>query len=209
MILRGDHGLHRLTVGKGQHCDLRPCHALLNHHRAPRSAEPAALHHVPDSLFCLLHSGGDNHALSQRKTVCLDYDRSALCVDVVQRLRLVGKGAVFCGGDVILCHQLLGKRLGCLDDCGVFPGAEGTKPCGLHGIHHAQCERVVRGDDDEINGVLPCPDDHGLHVRGGNIHALRQLRNSGVSGGAVQGTHLGGLRQLPADGVLPSAAAYN
>src|SRR5699024_9410789 len=127
---------------------------------------------------------------------------------VGQGLVQLGEGGIGGGGDVVLGHQLLGEGLAGLNDGGVGPGAEGGNARLLQSVHHAHGQGVVWGHHDEIHVVFLGPSYHAGHVGGLDIHAGGHLGDAAVAGGAEQLSDLGGLGQLPADGVLPAAAAH-
>ena len=202
VVLAGGHGGHVLPVGKSQHGDLRPGHALFDDHGGAGFAELFVLHHLPDSGFGLIHGGGHHHALPQSQPVRLHHDGRALLLNVGQGLVQVGEGLVLGGGDVVLFHQLLGEGLAGLDDGGAGPGAESGYARFLQGVHHAQGQGVVGGHHHEIHGVFLGPPHHADHVGGLYVHTLSELGDARVAGGAVQLGDLVGLLQFPTNGMF-------
>ena len=209
VVLAGGHGAHMFAVGKGQHCHLRPGHALLNDHGGAGFAELLVRHHLPGGGLGLVHGGGHHHPLAQGQPVRLDHDGRALFLNIGQRLVQFGKGFIPGGRDVVFLHQFLGKRLAGLDDGGVGPGAEGGYARPLQGVHHPQGQGVVRGHHHKVHGVVLRPLHHAVHVGGLHIHALGGLGNAPVARGAEQFGDLGRLLQFPADGVFPAARPNN
>ena len=207
MILRGGHGGDVFPVGKAQHGHFRPHHALFDDHGQTGGAELAAFHHVPHGLLGLLDGLRHRDALAQSQTVCLDHDGRTLLVDVGQSFRLVGEGLVLGGGDVVLGHQLLRKGFAGLDDGGVLVGAEGLDAGGLHGVHHAQSQGIIRRHHDQIHGVLFRPLHHGVQIGGSDGHTGGDGADAGVAGCAEQFGDFGALFQCPTDGVFTAAAA--
>ena len=198
-----------LPVAEGQHRHLGTDHTLLNDHRGARFPKFFVLHHLPGGLLRLLHGGGDHNPLAQSQAVGLDHNGRALLPDVGQSPVQVGEGLIFCGGDVVFFHQLFGKGLAGLDDGGVGPGAEGGDARRLQGVHHPQSQGVVRSHHDKVHGVLLGPLHHPVHVGGLDGDTLGHLGDAPVARGAVELRYLGALGQLPADGVLPAASAYD
>ena len=73
--------------------------------------------------------------------------------------------------------------------------------------HHAEAQRVVRRDDDEIHLVLRRPADDAVHVRRLERQAGRNLRDAAVAGRGVQRRHFRVFLDFQRDGVFASAAA--
>ena len=198
-----------LSIAEGQHGDLGAGHALLDDDLGPSLAKAVIAHHGADGILGLLHGLGHNDTLAQSQTVSLDHDRGALSFHIGQSGVHVGKGLIFGGGDVVLLHQVLGEDLAGLNDGGVRGGAEGRDTRRLHGVHHAQSQGIIGGYHHKIHGVALGPLHHAVHVGGGDGNALGDGFNAAVAGGAVEPGDMGALGQLPADGVLPPASAYD
>ena len=133
----------------------------------------------------------------------------ALGLDIGQGGLQLCKGLILCSWDVVFLHQTLGEALAGLDDGGVGSGAEGGDARCLQGVHHAQGQGVVGGHHDKVHGVFLGPLYHPVHIGGLDGHAGGHLGDAAVAGGAVELGYLGALGQLPADGVLTAATAYN
>lgn len=196
-----------LAVGKAEHRHLGAGHALLDDHLGSGGTEFPVRHHALDGLLGLLHGLGYHHALPQGQAVGLDDDGGTLPADVFQRGLKGRKGVVLRGGNVIFCHQALGENLAGLNDRRVFSGAEGGDAPRLHGVHHAQGQRVIRGDHDEINLMLRRPIHHGRYIGGLNGDALGQGGDTAVARGTEEGFDLRAFGQGPDEGVLAAAAA--
>ena len=156
-----------------------------------------------------VYHAAESAGLAERKTVCLDDDRRAHLLDVGNRLVAVLKDRILRRRDVVLCHQLLGKRLGALDDCGVLVRTECAESCLLQRINHAECERIVRRYNDQIRVVLLGERNHTVDVGRLDVDAFRSRSDAAVARCAPDLIYLRALCERHADGVLTSAAANN
>ena len=110
---------------------------------------------------------------------------------------------------MVFFHKLLGIGFAGLDNGRRLVRPKGADSRRLHGVHHAQGQRVVRRYYHKINGLFFSKCHHGLDIRRGNIHAFCQLRNSAVSRRAVNFLRPGILGDFPNQRMLAAAAANN
>ena len=209
MVHGGHHGSNGFAVGKAQNGDLGPLHELLDDDARTGAAECTAVDRVLDRLNGFFLGHGDRNTLAERKTIRLDNDRRAVLPDVLDRVRRVLKNSVACGRDIVFLHQILGKGLAALDDGSVLARTEGADACGLERVHHAERERIIRRDHNEIRLVLLRERDHAVDVGRFDGNALRLSGDAAVARGAPDMVSLGALLQCMDDGVLTAAAADN
>ena len=104
-------------------------------------------------------------------------------------------------------HEVLGKGLGALNHGCILARAKGADTSCLERINHAECQRVIGCNHNQIGLVCLGKSNYAVNVSGLDVHALCNLRNTAVAGCAPDFIYLGALRERHADGVLTSAAA--
>ena len=209
VILRRRHGLEVLAVNERKNRDLGAGEELLDDHAGTGAAEGTAVDCVLDCLDGFFLGHGDGHALAECKAIRLDNDRRAVLLDVLNRVRRVLKNGIACGRDIVFLHQILGKGLAALDDGSVLARTEGADACGLERVNHAECERIIRRDHDEVGLVLLGESHYAVDVGRLDGNALRLSGNAAVARGTPDVVHLGAFLQCMDDGVLTAAAADN
>ena len=166
-----------------------------------------ALHHIPDSLLCLLPALGDDDAFAQSQAVCLDDRGNGSRVQVSKGRIHIPEHLVAGRGDMVFFHQFLGEHLAAFQNGRIGPGAEAGNALGLQSVHGPQHQGVVRSH----HGVIYFMDHGEVHdsrnVLGPDVHTLRFFLHSGVSGQGKNCLHIGIFPQGTDDGVFPSAAA--
>ena len=200
MILRRRHGLEVLAVNEGEHGNLRTGQELLDDDARTGAAECTAVDRVLDRLNGFFLGHGDRNTLAERKTIRLDNDRRAVLLDVLDRVRRVLKNSVACGRDIVFLHQILSKGLAALDDGSVLARTEGADACGLERVHHAERERIIRRDHNEIRLVLLRERDHAVDVGRLDGNALRLSGDAAVARSAPDMVNLGAFFQCMDDG---------
>ena len=193
VILRRRHGLEVFAVHERKNRDLGAGEELLDNDARTGAAECTAVDGVLDCLDGFFLGHGDRNALAERKTIGLDNDRRAVLLDVLDRVRRVLKNSIASGRDIVFLHQILGKGLAALDDGSVLARTEGADACGLERVNHAECERIIRRDHNEIRLVLLRERDHAVDVGRLDGNALRLSGDAAVARGTPDMVHLGAL----------------
>ena len=170
-------------------------------------AELRFLHHGRDGFHGAFAVGADEHALAERQTIRLDDDGHIRRLQILDRRVIIVKRLIRRRRNAVLLHQVLREHLAALDDGGILSRAERGNPLLRQRIHHAEAQRVVRRDDDEIHLVLRRPADDAVHVRRLEGQAGRNLRDAAVAGRGVQRRHFRVFLDFQRDGVFASAAA--
>ena len=210
MIHGRDHRPYRLTIGKAEDGNLRTGQKFFNDDLRTALSEDLVLHDRGDGIECFLLILCNDNALAQRQTIRLDDSRILVLVFQISLscFRII-EYTIFCGRNVILLHQFLGKHLAAFQNCRIFLGTKGHKALCLHGICHAQNQRIIRCNKDQIYFQLFCQLDHAVNIGCLYRKALGILGNTAVAGCAVQRIYLRTLCQFHDDGVFSSAAADN
>ena len=106
-------------------------------------------------------------------------------------------------------HELFGEHLTRFYSGGVFCRAEYRHAARRKLVHDASRQRRLGSYESKINVVLFGELKQGGDVGGADIYIVRRLRRAGIAGGGEYLRGVGALRQLPDDGVFPSAGADN
>ena len=127
----------------------------------------------------------------------------------------IGEGAGARGGEAVLLHEPLRECFGGLEPGGFLVWAPDAQTVFVEQVHDAQGQGVVRPDDGEVGAVFP-----GKGLKGGQVFRAKAdaldegavlceafLCDARVAGGAPEAGDVGGLRQLPNQGVLAAARA--
>ena len=164
----------------------------------------------------LLHAGKrlflcltDQHALPQRQAVRLQHDGIVRLLQIfLSRLRIL-KGLIGRRGNMILFHQILGKRLASLQDGRVLPGAESPQSRFLQNVHKSLRQRIVRPYDDQIHRFFLCKGCDSVKLLYADRHALGDSGDSRVAGRTVYLFRFRASGCGSRNGVLPSSAPYD
>ena len=113
------------------------------------------------------------------------------------------------GGKVVALQEILRERFAAFELRGRSVGTEYTEPATLELVREAENQRELGTDhgetDGEILGKISELDD----VGGVDVDTIRDARDAGVSRGAVELRYLRALLELPREGVLTPASAYD
>ena len=143
----------------------------------------------------------------QGQAVRLDDDGHVRRLQVGHRRVIIGEGLVGSRGDAVLLHQVFGEDLAALDDGRGLAGTEGGDAHLRQRVHHAQAQRIVGRNDDEVDRVVLRPGGDARHIGGLVGQALADGRHAAVAGGRVKLGDLRILRDFQGDGVLTATAA--
>src|SRR5204863_3584155 len=106
-------------------------------------------------------------------------------------------------------HQLFGPQLARLDARRCPGRPEHALARRLKRVDDAGRKGSLGADDREVDFVGRSKVDQAGDVIGWSWNRVRELRDASVSGGSIDGRDLGGLVELPGEGMLASPAAYN
>ena len=151
---------------------------------------------------------GNDNALAQSQTVRLDHRGIfSLFPYVSEGVSSIGKYLIFGRGNTILFHQAFGKHLAALNFSCFGIGTETGEPCYLQRIHHSRPQRVIRGNNYEINTFFFRKGKHSLLIHSVDRNTFRITGNTAVARCAVKFFHLGAFFQLAHDGMLSASAS--
>ena len=128
--------------------------------------------------------------------------------DVVYRVLRLVKDLVSGGGDAVFLHELLREDLAALDDGGVLSRTEGSESLFLEPVDHAEHQRVVGRDEDDVRLQLLSGFDDAFDVCRFDRQVLADGGGSAVAGSAPELAAVGAFFEAVGDGVFASAAAY-
>ena len=166
-------------------------------------------HDLLHAVLRLLQGIADQHALSESQAVGFQYNREIRRLQIGQGLFRVVEILVRSRGDSVFFHQILGKGLGTFQDGRVFPGAEHAQPLGLEYVHDAAHQRIVHAYHGQVDFRFLRERRQLLKLHGSDGHALGVFPDARVAWGAVYLFCLRALGDLPRDGVLAAAGAYD
>ena len=197
MVLAGDHRDDRLAVGKGKDRDFRTGQVLFHDNPLAGVAELPFRHHRMDGLDRFFLILGDDNPFAEGEAVGLD-DGGVLVLgaDIVLGRLLVGEGLIPGGRDAVLLHQVFGEDLACLDDRRFRAGAKGGDAGFFKGVGHPSSQRVVGGDDGEVDPLFLREGDHPLFVHDVHRGGVGDGRDTAVAGGAPEFLHPRGLEEF-------------
>ena len=187
MVLAGGHRQNIDAVGHDDEGGLLAVQVVLNDYPGAGAAELVAAKHVAGRAHSGLSVHGDNHALACRKAVSLDDNRSAVLLDVGNRLILVSEGLVLRGRDVVPGKKVLGEGLGALELCGGRGRSEDAEPVLLEPVCNSGDERSLGAYDGEIDAIALREPREAVDVidADGNVLHFWLCRSSGVARGNI------------------------
>ena len=206
-VLCGRERPRRLAVAEGEQRDLLADQQLLDHDGAARLAERAAEQAGLDGGQRALAVGADRDALAGGQPVGLDDAGAAQLVDGAARRVDVPGGDVARGRHARREHQLLGERLGALDQRGAGRRAEDGDARAPQRVAEPEHERQLRADHDQVGLELVRQRGEAAEVVHGHVVAGGDARDAGVAGRAVQFATGGARGERLRKRVLPPARA--
>ena len=209
MIHRRDHRHHGLAVGKGQNRYLWAREELLDDHLIATLAKDLILHDDMDGGARLGKIVGNDHALAQCQTVGLDHDGVGGVVQILQSVGRLAEHLVSGGGNTVFLHQILGKDLTSLNNCGGLVGAKARNALFREGVNGTQHQRIVGGDYGVVDLVFYGKGHNGVNIGSRDRHTGGVGGHAAVAGQRVHALHGGILANGGNDGVLSAATAYN
>ena len=209
MVAGCDHRDNGLSVGKRQESHLRTHHAFFNNDRASCFSKSTVTHHGDNCLFRLIKCLSDNNALTECESVRLDNDRHLLCLEVSERFVLRSKCLVLRGRDIVFFHQFFGESLRRLDDRRICVRSESADPGCFHRVDHAECERVIRCYEYEIELFFLGIFHHRRNICCLDRFTVRDLGDTAVTGCTIELRNSRALRKFPTDCMFTATAAYD
>ena len=180
VVLRGGHGAHGLTVGKGQQRALGTNEHLLDNHGVAGIAKGAAKA-LAHGLLGLRKLSRHDNALACGQAVSLHDQRGTLLAHIGESRSLVSKRAIGGRRNAGTLHELLGEQLGALHLGALGTRAKARNTRRTHGVGYARHERSLGANYHESASVALRKRRHGRRIAVVENNVLATARGAAVA----------------------------
>ena len=183
VILRYRHRVDILTLHKAHQRELRTCQEVLHNHSA--LAKAVIQEHIAQRFTSLIHSLGNNHALTCCQAIILQNRRQWTSLDIGYSLVVVVECLISSGWDIVLGHQLLGKLLRGFDACCRLRMTENFESLLAELVGNTYCQSSLGTHYGQVDGVILGKCLQALDIGVLDSHALGLCSDTGITRCAI------------------------